>query len=62
MLKNPNNPICIDLILSNTPGSFKSTCLIETGLSDIHLTTLTVMKKSFRKLQPKNPKIPKLLK
>ena len=47
--KNPNNPTCIHLILSNTPRSFKSTCVIETGLSDFHLMTLTVMKKSFRK-------------
>ena len=47
--KNPNNPTCIDLILSNTPRSFQSTCVIETGLSDLHLMTLTVMKKSFRK-------------
>ena len=47
--KNPNNPTCIDLILSNTPRSFQSTCVIETGLSDFHLMTLTVMKKSFRK-------------
>ena len=51
--KNPNNPTCIDLILSNTPRSFQSTCVIETGLSDFHLTTLTVMKKSFRKFHPR---------
>ena len=44
--KNPNNPTCIDLILSNTPRCFQSTCVIETGLSDFHLMTLTVMKKS----------------
>ena len=51
--KNPNNPTCIDLILSNTPRSFQSTCVIETGLSDFHLMTLTVMKKSFRKFHPR---------
>ena len=50
--KNPNNPTCIDLILSNTPRSFQSTCVIETGLSDFHLMTLTVMKMSFRKFHP----------
>ena len=27
--KNPNNPACIDLILSNTPRSFQSTCVLE---------------------------------
>ena len=51
--KNPNNPTCIDLILSNTPRSFQSTCVIETGLPDFHLMTLTVMKKSFRKFHPR---------
>ena len=51
--KNPNNPTCIDLILSNTPRSFQSTCVIETGLSDFHLMTLTVLKKSFRKFHPR---------
>ena len=52
--KNPNNPTRTDLILSNTPRSFQSTCVIETGLSDFHLITLTVMKKSFRKSPPPN--------
>ena len=51
--KNPNNPTCIDLILSNTPRSFQSTCVIETGPSDFHLLALTIMKKSFRKLLPR---------
>ena len=30
--KNPNNPTCIDLILSNTYRSFQSTCVIKAGL------------------------------
>ena len=51
--KNPSNPVCIDLILTNAPRSFQSTCLVETGLSDFHLMTLTVMRKSFKKYQPK---------
>ena len=46
--KNPSNPTCIGLILSSTPRSFQITCVIETGLSDFHLMTLTFMKKSFR--------------
>ena len=49
--KNPKNPTCIDLILSNALRSFQSTCVIETGLSDFH--DITVMKKSFRKFQPR---------
>ena len=51
--KNPSNPVCIDLILTNVPRSFQSTCVVETGLSDFHLMTLTVMRKSFAKYQPK---------
>ena len=51
--KCPNNPTCVDLILSNTPRSFQNTCVIETGLSDFHLMTLTVMKKRFRKFHPR---------
>ena len=45
--KNPSNPTYIDLILSNIPTSFQSTCVIETRLSVSHLMTLTVMKKRF---------------
>ena len=40
--KNPDKPTCIDLILTNVPRSFQSTCVVETGLSDFHLMTLTV--------------------
>ena len=51
--KNPSRPTSIDLILTNAPLNFQSTCAIETGLSDFHLTTLTVIKKSFNKFQPR---------
>ena len=51
--KNPSRPTSIELILTNVPRSFQSTCVIETGLSDFHLMTLTVMKKSFKKFQPR---------
>ena len=51
--KNPGNPTCIDLMLSNAPRSFQSTCVLETGLPDVHLITLAVMRKSFQKLQPR---------
>ena len=33
--KNPQNPACIDLILTNKLLSFKNTYVIETGLSQI---------------------------
>ena len=51
--KNPSNLVCIDLILTNVPRSFQSTCVVETGLSDFHLMTLTVMRRSFKKYQSK---------
>ena len=47
--KNPSHPKCIDLILTNVPRSFQTTCVIETGLYDFHLMTLTVMRKRFKK-------------
>ena len=45
-LKNPENPACIDLILTNSPGtrSFQSSSLFETGLSDFCKLTITVLK------------------
>ena len=46
--KNTENPSCIDLILTNKPRSFQSTCVIETGLSDFHRTTVSVLKTRFR--------------
>ena len=48
--KNPENPTCIDLILTNKPRSFQSTCVIETGLSDFYRITVSVLKTHFRKL------------
>ena len=30
--KNPNKPTCIDLILTNVPRMYQSTCVLETGL------------------------------
>ena len=51
--KIPSNPAWIDLILTNVPRTFQSTCVVETGLSDFHLITLTGMRKSFKKYQPK---------
>ena len=51
--KNPENPSCIDLILTNKPCSFQTKCVIETGLSDFHRMTISVLKMHFRKLPPK---------
>ena len=51
--KTFENPSCIELILTNKPGSFRSTCVLKTGLSDFHRMTASVLKMYFRKLQPK---------
>ena len=51
--KNPDKPTCIDLILTNCPGSFQNSCVIETGLSDFHKMIVTVMKASYRKIEPR---------
>ena len=51
--KNPENPSCIDLFLTNRPRSFCSSYIIETGLSDFHMMIVPVMKMHYRKLPPK---------
>ena len=51
--KNPGNPACIDLILTNVPFSFQNICMVETGLSDFHLITLPVMRKVLRNIRLK---------
>ena len=49
--KNPDKPTCIDLILTNSSGSFQNSCVIGTGLSDFHKIIVTVMKASYRKIE-----------
>ena len=51
--KNPENPSCIDLLLTNQPKSFQNLSVVETGLSDFHKMTVTVMKTTFEKLKPR---------
>ena len=51
--KNPNKPTCIDLILTNLKRIFQSTYVLETGLSDFHLMTVTIMRKTFKKMHPR---------
>ena len=45
--KNIDHPTCIDLILTNKSRSFQNTTVIETGLSDFHKLTVTIMKAIF---------------
>ena len=51
--KNPENPKCIDLMLTSSFRSFQNSCAIETGLSDFHKMIVTVMKAYFQKQKPK---------
>ena len=51
--KNPENPSCIDLFLTNCPRSFQNTCLYETGLSDFHKLVVTILRTIFELLPPK---------
>ena len=51
--KNPNNPSCIDLLLTNFPKHIQNSSVIETGLFDFHNMVVTVMKTNFQKLEPK---------
>ena len=47
--KNPLKPSCIDLIITNRPKNFQNSVTVETGLSDFHKMTLTVMKVFYKK-------------
>ena len=51
--KNPSNPSCIDVMLTNHSRSFQNSLAIDTGLSDFHRMTVTVMKAYSPKLCPK---------
>ena len=51
--KNPNKPTCIDLILTNCLWSFQNSCVIQTGLSVCYEMIVTVIKISFRKIEPR---------
>ena len=51
--KNPNNPSCIDLFLTNKPRSFQHTTTFDTGISDFHKMVITSFKCTFEKRNPK---------
>ena len=50
--KNPQNTSRIDLILTSRSKSFQDSMVIETGLSDFHKMSLTVMKVFYQKQKP----------
>ena len=47
--KNPNNPSCINLFLTNCAN----TCVFETGLSHFHKLVVTLLRSKFESLPPK---------
>ena len=51
--KNSEEPSCIDLILTNFPRCFQNSMAIETGLSDFHKMTITIMRSSYKKTRSK---------
>ena len=51
--KNPSNPSCIDLFLTNNANCFQKFSVFETGLSYFHKLIVTVMKSHIPKQQPK---------
>ena len=50
--KSIENPSCIDVMLTNRSSCFENSTVIETGLSDCHKMTVTIMKKYFKKREP----------
>ena len=51
--KNLINPKCIDIILTNKVHNFQNTATVETGLSDHHKLTVTVLKNVIPQIAPK---------
>ena len=51
--KSLENPLCIDLIFTNRYNSFQNTSVIESGLSDFHKLTITVLKTFYKKHPPR---------
>ena len=47
--KKSDKPSSIDLLLTNFPKSFLKSQTLETGLSDFHKLTLTVLKIHYKK-------------
>ena len=49
----PDNPSCIDLLLTNRPRCFQNTVAVETGISDFHKMVVMVFKVFYKKQKPK---------
>ena len=51
--KNPANPSCIDLLLTNSKNNFDETLVLESALSDFHKLVVSILKSYFKKEAPK---------
>ena len=51
--KNPENPSCIDLLLTNSKNNFDEAVVLESSLSDFHEFVVSVLKSYFKKEDPK---------
>ena len=51
--KSVDNLSCIDLVLTNHPKCFQNPGVYETGISDFHKLTFTVLKTYFQKAKPR---------
>ena len=51
--KKPENPACIDLMMTYKPICFQNSITIVTRLSDFHKMTTNVLKSNFKKQNPK---------
>ena len=51
--KNPKNPPCIDLLLTNSKKKFDETMVLESGLSDFHKFFVSILESYFKKEAPK---------
>ena len=51
--KNPENPSCIELLLTNSKHNFDETVVLESGLSVFHKLVVSILKSYFKKEDPK---------
>ena len=50
--KDPDNPLCINLVLTNCHRRFQNTNVFETGLFDFHEIIVSVLNSHFSKQKP----------
>ena len=51
--KNPENPTCINLSITNSVMCFQNTTTVATGLFDLYKIIVTACETSFKKSKPK---------